>query len=161
MCAPFVSPAFRRVCLPYVPATTEQVKNIFTGLRERSGSLIDLGSGDGRIVSFTVLEHLFVIMQFNFFDFDSYELKNDLCFMEFLKVIEAAKRGFQGVGIELNPWLVWFSKLNALRLGVAPSASFQRKDIFKTSLKSYDNVVIFGVDSMVKFKTLDALFMPI
>lgn len=51
ICMPFVSPALRRVCLPYVPATTSQVENIFRGLAGRKGNLIDLGSGDGRIVS--------------------------------------------------------------------------------------------------------------
>lgn len=50
ICAPFVSPALRKHCLPYIPATNEQVKNIFVALKNRSGSLIDLGSGDGRIV---------------------------------------------------------------------------------------------------------------
>lgn len=66
-----------------------------------------------------------------------------------MQVVEAAKRGFTGKGIELNLWLVWFSKLSAFRHGVSKSASFQRKDIFKTQLSSYDNVVIFGVDTMV------------
>lgn len=50
LCAPFVSPALRKHCLPYIPATEEQVKNIFKALSNRSGTLIDLGSGDGRIV---------------------------------------------------------------------------------------------------------------
>jgi len=50
ICVPFVTPALRRVCLPYVPATTKQVQNVFTSLKGRSGSLIDIGSGDGRIV---------------------------------------------------------------------------------------------------------------
>lgn len=49
--APFLLPALRRVCLPFVPATSAQVKNVFTALAGRSGSLIDIGSGDGRIVS--------------------------------------------------------------------------------------------------------------
>lgn len=47
---PFVSPALRKVCLPYVPATTKQVDNIIKALSGRKGTLIDLGSGDGRIV---------------------------------------------------------------------------------------------------------------
>lgn len=51
VCFPFVSPAFRKICLPYVPATCQQVKNVIRALNGRSGSLIDLGSGDGRIVS--------------------------------------------------------------------------------------------------------------
>ncbi|XP_022199800.2 ATP synthase subunit C lysine N-methyltransferase-like [Nilaparvata lugens] len=49
--APFVSPALRRICLPYVPATNAQVNNVLEALVGRKGRLIDLGSGDGRIVS--------------------------------------------------------------------------------------------------------------
>lgn len=49
--APFVAPALRKVCLPFVPATTAQVENVLQVLRARSGTLVDIGSGDGRIVS--------------------------------------------------------------------------------------------------------------
>lgn len=49
--APFVAPALRKVCLPFVPATTAQVENVLGVLRARSGTLVDIGSGDGRIVS--------------------------------------------------------------------------------------------------------------
>lgn len=48
--APFVAPALRKVCLPFVPATNAQVENVFKVLRARSGTLVDIGSGDGRIV---------------------------------------------------------------------------------------------------------------
>ncbi|KAF0047392.1 ATP synthase subunit C lysine N-methyltransferase [Scophthalmus maximus] len=48
--APFVLPALRKVCLPFVPATTAQVENVLGVLRARSGTLVDIGSGDGRIV---------------------------------------------------------------------------------------------------------------
>ncbi|XP_044074656.1 ATP synthase subunit C lysine N-methyltransferase [Siniperca chuatsi] len=48
--APFVTPALRKICLPFVPATTAQVENVFGVLRGRSGTLVDIGSGDGRIV---------------------------------------------------------------------------------------------------------------
>lgn len=51
---PFVAPAFRRVCLPFVPATTNQVYNVMKALRGRTGTLLDIGSGDGRIVSIKV-----------------------------------------------------------------------------------------------------------
>ncbi|XP_076840971.1 ATP synthase subunit C lysine N-methyltransferase [Brachyhypopomus gauderio] len=47
---PFVAPALRKVCLPFVPATTTQVKNVMNVLQTRSGTLADIGSGDGRIV---------------------------------------------------------------------------------------------------------------
>ncbi|XP_056149414.1 ATP synthase subunit C lysine N-methyltransferase isoform X2 [Lampris incognitus] len=48
--APFVTPALRKVCLPFVPATTTQVENVFKVLGARTGTLVDIGSGDGRIV---------------------------------------------------------------------------------------------------------------
>ncbi|KAL0277838.1 UNVERIFIED_CONTAM: hypothetical protein PYX00_004981 [Menopon gallinae] len=47
---PFIMPAFRRVPLPYVPATPKQVENVLEALKGKSGKVIDLGSGDGRIV---------------------------------------------------------------------------------------------------------------
>ena len=51
---PFVTPAFRRICLPFVPATEQQVKNVFKVLDGRKGTLVDLGSGDGRLVSIII-----------------------------------------------------------------------------------------------------------
>ena len=48
----FVTPALRKICLPYVPATTRQVTNVMHMLEGRSGKVVDLGSGDGRLVSF-------------------------------------------------------------------------------------------------------------
>ncbi|KAF0314128.1 Protein N-lysine methyltransferase FAM173B [Amphibalanus amphitrite] len=110
---PFVAPAFRKVCLPYVPATTEQVTNVLRALKGRSGPLVDLGSGDGRIV------------------------------------IAAAAVGFRSVGVELNPWLVLFSRLWARREGLSPMASFRRADLFSQDLTQYQNVVIFGVKQMM------------
>ncbi|CAK1541612.1 unnamed protein product [Leptosia nina] len=50
LCIPFISPAFRKICLPYVPATTEQIIGVTNALKGRSGTLLDVGSGDGRIV---------------------------------------------------------------------------------------------------------------
>lgn len=51
ICVPFVAPAFRKYCLPYVPATTNQIENICRILQGNSGKkLLDIGSGDGRIV---------------------------------------------------------------------------------------------------------------
>lgn len=50
ICAPFISPALRKYCLPYIPATNQQLENILNALRGRKGTVLDLGSGDGRIV---------------------------------------------------------------------------------------------------------------
>ncbi|XP_077471713.1 ATP synthase subunit C lysine N-methyltransferase [Stigmatopora argus] len=47
---PFIAPALRKICLPFVPATTTQVQNVLNALQARSGTLVDIGSGDGRIV---------------------------------------------------------------------------------------------------------------
>ncbi|KAM6350347.1 ATP synthase subunit C lysine N-methyltransferase isoform 3-T5 [Podargus strigoides] len=47
---PFVIPALRKVCLPFVPATAAQIQNVLKMLENRGGSLVDIGSGDGRVV---------------------------------------------------------------------------------------------------------------
>uniref|UniRef100_A0A8C8RYR1 ATP synthase subunit C lysine N-methyltransferase n=1 Tax=Pelusios castaneus TaxID=367368 RepID=A0A8C8RYR1_9SAUR len=47
---PFITPALRKICLPFVPATSTQIQNVLKILQCRSGSLVDIGSGDGRIV---------------------------------------------------------------------------------------------------------------
>ncbi|XP_012224351.1 ATP synthase subunit C lysine N-methyltransferase [Linepithema humile] len=114
VCFPFVSPAFRRICLPYVPATHQQIKNVIQALNGRSGSLIDLGSGDGRIV------------------------------------LAAAKHGFKAHGIELNTWLVWYSRLKALTNGLSNNTAFFKQDLWKYNLGKYDNIVVFGVDQMME-----------
>ncbi|KAJ8789128.1 hypothetical protein J1605_022229 [Eschrichtius robustus] len=49
---PFITPALRRICLPFVPATAKQIENVVKMLRCRRGPLVDIGSGDGRIVSY-------------------------------------------------------------------------------------------------------------
>ncbi|KAF3428148.1 hypothetical protein E2986_05001 [Frieseomelitta varia] len=113
ICIPFVSPAFRKVCLPYVPATSQQVKNVLQALEGRTGSLIDLGSGDGRIVFAT------------------------------------AKAGFKAHGIELNPWLVWYSRLKALINKSSSQTKFIKQNLWKHNLENYNNIVVFGVDQMM------------
>ncbi|XP_073411813.1 ATP synthase subunit C lysine N-methyltransferase isoform X1 [Dendrobates tinctorius] len=92
---PFVSPALRKICLPFVPATEIQMENIFKMLMFRSGTFVDIGSGDGRIV------------------------------------IAAAKKGFQAVGYELNPWLVWYSRYRAWKEGVHQNTKFHISDLWK------------------------------
>ena len=80
VCVPFVLPALRRVCLPFVPATSSQLSNVRSALGGRvssppgPGRLLDIGSGDGRIV------------------------------------IQSARDGFQATGVELNRWLVYYSR---------------------------------------------------
>ncbi|XP_048777681.1 ATP synthase subunit C lysine N-methyltransferase-like [Ostrea edulis] len=111
---PFITPALRRVCLPFVPASEEQVDNVFRMLKGRKGKFVDLGSGDGRLVR------------------------------------EAAKKSFTAHGVEMNVWLVLYSKFKASREGLSSKATFSRTDLWKHSLQQYDNIVIFGVQSMMK-----------
>lgn len=50
---PFVTPALRKICLPYVPATERQITNILhmaQAVKGQGSKLVDLGSGDGRVV---------------------------------------------------------------------------------------------------------------
>lgn len=54
VCFPFISPAFRRFTLPFIPCTDNQLKNILSVLPKNPtigrNKLLDIGSGDGRIV---------------------------------------------------------------------------------------------------------------
>jgi len=70
-------------------------------------SVIDLGSGDGRIV------------------------------------IEAAKRGARGLGVDLDPALVKLATQNAQRAGVADRARFEVRDIFETDLSGASVVTMY------------------
>ncbi|XP_043287456.1 ATP synthase subunit C lysine N-methyltransferase isoform X2 [Venturia canescens] len=114
VCIPFVSPALRRICLPYVPATTQQIENVLVALQGRTGSLVDLGSGDGRLV------------------------------------LAAARKGFLATGVELNAWLVLYSKISSSVQGLSSLTLFHRKDLWKFDLSRYDNVIIFGVEQMME-----------
>lgn len=117
VCAAFVAPAFRRFCLPYVPATPQQISNVLkclpSSMRTTKERLLDIGSGDGRIV------------------------------------ITVARHGMQADGVELNRWLVLYSRWMAFYHNVTYKTNFIRKDLWKFDLQPYNYIVIFGVDSMV------------
>src|SRR5262245_34082614 len=69
--------------------------------------LIDLGSGDGRIV------------------------------------IEAAKRGATGLGVDIDPNLVRLANDNAKRAGVEALATFKVQDLFETDLRGTDVITMY------------------
>ncbi|MBI2752945.1 MAG: class I SAM-dependent methyltransferase [Betaproteobacteria bacterium] len=69
--------------------------------------LIDLGSGDGRIV------------------------------------IEAAKRGARGLGVDLDPELVKRSTANARAAGVAERVRFEVRDLFETDLGAASVITLY------------------
>src|SRR5574339_210652 len=94
--------------VPYVQTPMEIVERMMRMAEVGKGDyLIDLGSGDGRIV------------------------------------IEAAKRGARGLGVDLDPNLVKQATENAQRAGVAEPTRFEVKDIFETDLSGASVVAFY------------------
>ena len=94
--------------VPYVVTPMEIVERMLrmaeVGPRD---TIIDLGSGDGRIV------------------------------------VEAAKRGARGLGVDLDPTLVKLATENARKAGVADRARFEVRDIFETDLSGASVVAFY------------------
>lgn len=63
--------------------------------------------------------------------------------------LAAAKNGIHSHGVELNTWLVQYSRLSAFREGVFSKTNFYRKDLWKFDVSPYKYIVIFGVEQMV------------
>src|SRR5436853_6350021 len=94
--------------VPYVQTPTEIVERMLRMAEVKAGdSVIDLGSGDGRIV------------------------------------VEAAKRGAKGLGVDLDPNLVKLATQNAERAGVADRARFEVRDIFETDLSGATVITMY------------------
>lgn len=86
---------------------------------------MDLGSGDGRIVS---INRIFggggglFLQLFKFFT----------AVVLTQKVLEASRRGFSpAVGYELNPWLIRLSRFHAWRADRHKKVSYRREDLWK------------------------------
>ncbi len=94
--------------VPYVQTPMEIVERMMRMAEVGRGDhLIDLGSGDGRIV------------------------------------IEAARRGATGLGVDLDPALVNLATENAQRAGVGGQAKFAVRDIFETDLSGASVVAFY------------------
>src|SRR5438445_7643823 len=94
--------------VPYVQTPAEIVERMMRMAEVRAGDfVIDLGSGDGRIV------------------------------------IEAAKRGARGLGVDLDPSLVKLATQNAQQAGVGERARFEVRDIFETDLSRASVVTMY------------------
>lgn len=65
-------------------------------------------------------------------------------------LIEAAKRGAKAIGIELNPFLVWYSRVRVRLLGYEEKVSVKWGNFTKFSLKTADAVFLYLLP-----KTLD------
>ena len=117
--APFLLPALRKHCLPYVAANAQQLELLEKACRRRgvegaAKRIVDLGSGDGVVC------------------------------------VELAKRlGVEARGVELNPWLVYYSKYSAWRENVGELCTFERGDLFKADVSDADAVALFVVPAMM------------
>jgi len=67
----------------------------------------------------------------------------DLCSGDGRIVVEAAKRGASGLGVDLDPNLVKLATQNAQRAGVADRARFEVRDIFETDLSRASVVTMY------------------
>ncbi|XP_056585839.1 ATP synthase subunit C lysine N-methyltransferase isoform X2 [Triplophysa dalaica] len=129
----FALPGFRKVpvCLkvPYLPSSRTQTQNVMKLLHGRAGSLADLGSGDGRLVS---LKHIL----------DGF-LQTTTFSPEYM-VFAAAVAGFECTGFEINSILNGYARVKGMWKGIPPStASFINQDYWKTNLSKYNNVTVF------------------
>src|SRR5688572_15728555 len=94
--------------VPYVQTPMEIVERMLRMAEVRKDDyVIDLGSGDGRIV------------------------------------IEAAKRGARGLGVDLDPNLVRLATENAQKAGLHDRARFEVRDIFQTDLSAATVVAFY------------------
>ena len=94
--------------VPYVNTPMEVVERMLILGQVKAGDrVIDLGSGDGRIV------------------------------------IEAAKRGASGLGVDLDPSLVKLATQKAAAAGVSDRARFEVRDIFETDLSGATVVTMY------------------
>jgi SAM-dependent methyltransferase len=94
--------------VPFVVTPMEVVHRMLQLAEVRRGDhVIDLGSGDGRIV------------------------------------IEAARRGATGLGVDIDPTLVEQAAQNAEKAGVAERARFERRDIFDTDLSKASVITMY------------------
>lgn len=67
----------------------------------------------------------------------------------FIIIAAAAKNGIIADGVELNTWLVQYSRLAAIYHGVYNRIKFHQKDLWKFNVSPYQYIVIFGVEQMV------------
>jgi len=76
---------------------------------KRKAAVVDLGSGDGRIV------------------------------------IALARNGYAATGLEINPFLAWYSRLRIKIAGLKDKAAIKRVNYWQEDLSKYDVVILFGV----------------
>jgi ribosomal protein L11 methylase PrmA len=62
----------------------------------------------------------------------------------------AAKRGARGIGCELHPVLVIWSRFRAIRAGLSSKTSFMRANVVQTNLPEADVITLYLLDPLVQ-----------
>ncbi|KAH0631818.1 hypothetical protein JD844_019652 [Phrynosoma platyrhinos] len=153
--AGILMPGFRKVPLrlqvPYVPASVKQVKNVMSLLKGRSGKMVDLGSGDGRIVSTRTTCLSPNIPMICLIQLEDFLKKLSSNLQQWISVLEGYKQGFRpAIGYELNPWLLRLSRYHAWRAGCYGKVSYHQEDLWKVNLADCKNVTVFLAPSVRK-----------
>lgn len=140
---PFLTPALRKHALPYVPATPKQIKNVFKAIRSYSSAnqlplepngknlikLIDLGSGDGRIVFEAAKRG---------YHSTGVEINSVLVFYSRLKALTSwSKIKNESAGL-VDPSVPLYSP------------KFKCANFWNLKMNEYDLIVVFGVQEMMK-----------
>ena len=101
---------------PYVPTSKNQLEKILENAHlKKKSHLVELGSGDGRLVRLAV-----------------------------------KKYGITGVGLEINPLLVWWSNHLARRDGTSKKVQFVRKNVFDYPLENADFLYVFLMPELIR-----------
>lgn len=100
---------------PYVPSSNKDVEETLSQANLKKGQVIlELGSGDGRVISFAV---------------QKYHVK--------------------GLGIEISPFLVFYSRLLA-KFKKIRYIEFKRENIYKSDLSKADVIYMFLMPKMLE-----------
>lgn len=64
--------------------------------------------------------------------------------------IALAKEGINSDGVEINPFLVFISKIRAFLTGQSKTAKFELKNLWDVNVSKYDCVVVYGIGYIMK-----------
>ena len=99
----------------FLPSHSQAVLKIVQASGAGPGrKIVDLGSGDGRLV------------------------------------IALAKTGAQVDGFEINPILIWWSRLRIKKTGLVDRARIYQRNFWSVNLSEYDTVVLFGTTHIMQ-----------
>ena len=136
LAAPFVSPGFRRFALPFVPATPVQLEAVLRHVRGRAGRVVDLGSGDGRVVIALARQGHYAV---------GYELNLWLVLYSRWRALVSGVHSTT----EFHRRNLWKVCVCVYRLqhthSISPSHTYE----LQADLSGYENIIFFGVESMV------------